>query len=77
MEIPDKTIDHGGLRRLVNAGAQVGAEVVGGAGGWGVVICHGQASPPVDPGLRLASTTGLGVVSPIKRPTARAPTPPG
>ena len=41
---PDKTIDHGSLRRLVEAGAQVGAEVVGGTGGWGVVINYGRAS---------------------------------
>lgn len=40
----DKTIDHGTLRRLVDAGAPVGAEVVGGAGGWGVVINYGRAS---------------------------------
>jgi len=33
MQAPDKTIDHSTLRRLVDAGAQVGAEVVGGAGG--------------------------------------------
>ena len=43
MQIPDKTIDHGTLRRLVDAGAHVGAEVVGGAGGWGVVINYGRA----------------------------------
>ena len=44
MQTPDKTIDHSTLRRLVDAGAQVGAEVVGGAGGWGVVISYGRAS---------------------------------
>ncbi|MGL6109552.1 MAG: hypothetical protein ACRC2B_05565 [Rubrivivax sp.] len=44
MQTPDKTIDHGSLRRLVDAGAPVGAEVVGGAGGWGVVINYGRAS---------------------------------
>ncbi len=44
MRNPDKTIDHGTLRRLVDAGAHVGAEVVGGAGGWGVVINYGRAS---------------------------------
>lgn len=44
MQIPDKTIDHGTLRRLVDAGANVGAEVVGAAGGWGVVIKYGRAS---------------------------------
>ena len=44
MQTSNKTIDHGTLRRLVDAGAQVGAEVVGGAGGWGVVINYGRAS---------------------------------
>jgi hypothetical protein len=44
MQNPDKTIDHSTLRRLVDAGADVGAEVVGGAGGWGVVISYGRAS---------------------------------
>lgn len=39
-----KTIDHPTLRRLVDAGAMVGAEVVGAAGGWGVVINYGRAS---------------------------------
>lgn len=43
MQTPDKTIDHGTLRRLLDAGADVGAEVVGGAGGWGVVIRYGRA----------------------------------
>ena len=37
MQTPDKTIDHGTLRRLVDAGARVGAEVIGATGGWGVV----------------------------------------
>ena len=44
MQTSDKTIDHSTLRRLVDAGAQVGAEVVAGAGGWGVVISCGRAS---------------------------------
>lgn len=44
MQTPDKTIDHSTLRRLVDAGAHVGAEVVGGADGWGVVISHGRTS---------------------------------
>jgi hypothetical protein len=44
MQTPGKTIDHGTLRRLVDAGAHVGAEVVGGVGGWGVVINYGRAS---------------------------------
>jgi hypothetical protein len=41
---PDKTIDHGTLRRLVAAGAHVGAEVVGAGGRWGVVINYGRSS---------------------------------
>ncbi len=44
MPTPEKTIDHGTLRRLVDAGAHVGVEVVGGVGGWGVVINYGRAS---------------------------------
>ena len=44
MPTPDKTIDHGTLRRLVDAGAHVGAEVIGATGGWGVVINYGRAS---------------------------------
>ena len=44
MQTPEKTIDHDTLRRLVDAGASVGAEVVGAAGGWGVVINYGRAS---------------------------------
>ena len=44
MQTPEKTMDHGTLRRLVNAGANVGAKVVGAAGGWGVVINYGRAS---------------------------------
>ena len=44
MLTPAKTIDHSTLRRLVDAGANVGAEVVGAAGGWGVVISYGCAS---------------------------------
>ena len=44
MKTPEKTIDHGTLRRLVDAGANVGAEVVGSAGGWGVVISYGRTS---------------------------------
>ena len=43
MHTPDKTIDHGTLRRLVDAGAQVEADVVGGLSGWGVVIHYGNA----------------------------------
>jgi len=44
MSALEKTIDHGTLRRLVNAGAHVGAEIVGKAGCWGVVINYGRAS---------------------------------
>ena len=44
MQTPDKTIDHGTLRRLVDAGAHVGAEVIGATGGWGVVINYARAS---------------------------------
>lgn len=44
MPIPDKTIDHGTLRRLVDAGAHVGAEVVGSGGSWGIVINYGRTS---------------------------------
>ena len=43
MPSPDKTIDHSSLRRLVDAGAPVGAEVIGAAGGWSVVIDYGRA----------------------------------
>jgi len=44
MPTTDKTIDHGTLRRLVTAGAHVGAEVVGAGGSWGVVINYGRTS---------------------------------
>ncbi|MFY8082145.1 MAG: hypothetical protein ACOVN7_00240 [Rubrivivax sp.] len=40
----DKTIDHGTLRRLVAAGANVGAEVVGSGRSWGIVINYGRSS---------------------------------
>src|SRR5436190_16010562 len=40
----ERTIDHRTLRSLVNAGTSVGAEVVGRAGTWGVVIIYGRAS---------------------------------
>ena len=43
MQTPTKTIDHSTLKRLLEAGASVGAEVVGAAGGWGVVINYGRA----------------------------------
>lgn len=44
MQTPNMTIDHGTLRRLVDAGAPVGAEVIASARGWGVVINYGRAS---------------------------------
>jgi hypothetical protein len=42
MQIIDKTIDHGTLRRLIAAGTDVGAEVVATGGSWGVVINCGR-----------------------------------
>ena len=44
MQSSANTIDHGSLRRLVDAGARVDAEVIGAAGGWGVVINCGPVS---------------------------------
>lgn len=44
MQTSQKTIDHGTLRRLVDAGAHVGAEVVGQGGSWGIVINLGRTS---------------------------------
>lgn len=44
MPIPSATIDHGTLRRLVDAGAQIGADVIGSGGSWGIVIHHGRRS---------------------------------
>lgn len=44
MLTPDKTIDHGTLRRLVDSGVHVGAEVVGSGGSWVIVINHGRSS---------------------------------
>ncbi|AKJ28540.1 hypothetical protein [Caldimonas brevitalea] len=41
--MPDKTIDHSTLRRLVDAGANIDAEVVGAGAGWGIVINYGRA----------------------------------
>lgn len=40
----DKTIDHATLRGLVDAGAHVGAEVVGSGGSWSIVINYGRSS---------------------------------
>ena len=40
----EKTIDHGTLRRLVDAGVHVGAEVVASGGSWVIVINHGGSS---------------------------------
>ena len=42
MAITHETIDHATLERLVEAGAVRGANVVGQAGGWGVVIQYGM-----------------------------------
>lgn len=42
MAITRETIDHATLERLVEAGAVRGANVVGQAGGWGVVIQYGM-----------------------------------
>lgn len=44
MLTPDKTIDHGTLRHLVEAGAHVGAEVVGSGGSWGIIINYARTS---------------------------------
>jgi hypothetical protein len=52
MNTPETTIDHGTLRRLLGAGVQVGAEVVGHGARWGVVIRHGRIRQT------LASTRG-------------------
>jgi hypothetical protein len=41
--MPDKTIDHTTLSRLVEAGAVRGAHVVGHEGGWSVTIRYGKA----------------------------------
>lgn len=43
MESRAKTIDHDTLQRLVDAGAPLRADVIGEAGGWGVIINYGQA----------------------------------
>jgi hypothetical protein len=52
MQIASQTIDHAGLRRLLSTGATVGAEVVAGSGGWGVIIRCGRVSQ------QLAATRG-------------------
>lgn len=44
MSTIEKTIDHRTLRSLMSAGADVGVEVVGQAGAWGIVINYGRAS---------------------------------
>lgn len=46
------SIDHHTLQRLVKAGAAVGADVIGQAGGWNVVIRYGLVSQ------RLVATRG-------------------
>ena len=43
MQIQANTISHSTLLSLVDAGAPLGAEVVGATGGWGVVIKYGRA----------------------------------
>jgi hypothetical protein len=42
MAITHDTIDHTTLERLVEAGAVCGADVVGHAGGWGVIVKYGM-----------------------------------
>lgn len=44
MLTPDQTIDHGTLRRLVEAGVHIDAEVVGRGDSWGIVISYGRAN---------------------------------
>ena len=44
MRPSDQTIDHSTLRRLVHAGAHVGADVVGAGDSWGVVVHYGRVS---------------------------------
>jgi len=36
-----KTIGHGSLQRLLEAGASIDVEVIGGIGGWGVTVAYG------------------------------------
>ena len=42
MSTTSNTIDHVTLERLVEAGAVRGADVIGHAGGWGVVVKYGR-----------------------------------
>ena len=42
MAITTQTIDHVTLERLVEAGAVRGADVIGHAGGWGVIVKYGM-----------------------------------
>jgi hypothetical protein len=42
MAITHDTIDHLALERLVEAGAVRGADVIGHAGGWGVIVKYGM-----------------------------------
>ena len=64
MQSPDKTIDHSTLRRLVDAGANVGAEVVSSVGGSSVGVGVGVGAHEAHPsgcGLRhLVSGTSPG-----------------
>ena len=48
----EESIDHGTLRHLIDSGVQVDAEVVGGSGGWGLVIHVGSSKQ------RLAAARG-------------------
>jgi hypothetical protein len=43
VQVIPKTIDHSTLQRLIGAGANVAAEVIAHAGGWGVVINYERA----------------------------------
>jgi hypothetical protein len=43
MQATEQTIDHGTLRRLVDAGGRIGARIVGQAGAWGIIISHGRS----------------------------------
>jgi hypothetical protein len=44
MQVTEKRIDHGTLRRLLHSGVEIGAEVVGSTGGWGVFIHCGSST---------------------------------
>lgn len=44
MQNSDDTIDHGTLKRLIDAGKRVVAEAIADTRGWGLVISHGRSS---------------------------------